>query len=93
MRISNDASFNDGVMELYILKGSHIAHTLGFVKDVWFGDLLKNERVECLKFGEIAIGSQAPVLLQLDGEPKYDNNCIKLGVLPGAIKVKVPAKP
>jgi diacylglycerol kinase family enzyme len=88
--ISPAARLDDGRMDLWLFEGRSLEDTLQQAWDLWSGRHVRSERVQCIPFEKISLQAEAPIYLQLDGEPGYTGECLNIEVAPQALRVLVP---
>ena len=88
--LSPQATLDDGLMELWLFDGSSIEDVLQQAWSLWSGKHIDSERVKFVQFNQIVLESDAPIYLQMDGEPEIGGTRVSVSVLPRQLKVIVP---
>lgn len=90
--LSPDARLDDGMMDLWLFEGQKLEDTLYQAWDLWAGRHTESERVKRISFRQITLQSDAPLYVQVDGEPENCTGEINIQVHPRALRVLVPEK-
>ncbi len=90
--LSPQATVDDGLMELWLFDGDRIEDVLQQAWSLWSGKHVDSDRVQLVQFNQIAIESDTPVYLQMDGEPEVGGEHVMISVLPRQLKVMVPER-
>jgi diacylglycerol kinase (ATP) len=88
--LSPHALLDDGVMDLWLFKGSSMTDTIQRAWDLWAGRHIQSDQVQCLPVRQASINSQVHIHVQLDGEPIPREENISIKVLPKSLKVLLP---
>jgi YegS/Rv2252/BmrU family lipid kinase len=88
--LSPQATLDDGLMELWLFDGESVEDVLQQAWSLWTGKHLDSERVKFVQFNQIVLESDAPIYLQMDGEPEIGGTKVAISVLPRRLKVMVP---
>lgn len=88
--LSPRATLDDGLMELWLFAGESLEDILKQAWLLWSGKHVDSERVKFLQFNQIVLESDAPIYLQMDGEPEFGDTRVAVSVLPKQLKVMVP---
>lgn len=88
--LSPDARLDDGVMELWLLKGETLADTVQRAIDLLSGRHLSSDQVLSYKFESLHISSESTTYIQVDGEPVAEEGPVQVKVLPKALKILTP---
>ena len=88
--LSPQATLDDGLMELWLFDGSSVEDVLQQAWSLWFGKHIDSERVKFIQFKQIVLESDAPIYLQMDGEPEIGGTKVEVSVLHRQLKVLVP---
>ncbi len=92
MAISPQARLDDGVMDLWLFAGDTPLDAARHALDVWAGRHVASSLARCIPFREFTLQSDEKLYLQLDGEPVRAEGEVHMQVLPGALRVLVPAE-
>jgi len=90
--LSPQATLDDGLMELWLFDGSNLEDILQQAWSLWSGKHIASEKVKFVQFKQIVLESDAPIYLQMDGEPEIGNTRVDVSVLHRKLKVIVPDK-
>ena len=88
--LSPQATLDDGLMELWLFDGSSVEDVLQQAWSLWSGKHIDSERVKFIQFKQIVLESDAPIYLQMDGEPEIGGTKVEVSVLHRQLKVLVP---
>jgi len=89
-KLSPGAQMDDGVMDLWLFKGSTFEEILLQAWNLLSGRHVQSERVQYIPFQRISLRSDSPMYVQIDGEPEQGGEQINIEVLPQALRVLVP---
>lgn len=90
--LSPDARLDDGVMELWLLKGETLADTVQRAIDLLSGRHLNSDQVLSFKFRSLHISSESTTYIQVDGEPVIAGGPVEVKVLSKALNILTPEK-
>lgn len=90
--ISPEALLDDGKFELWLFEGSSMADTVQRAWDLLAGRHIQSDQVHCFSSGKIRLESDAPMYIQVDGEPLEPQSPVEVEVRQRALRVLVPAK-
>lgn len=88
--LSPHATLDDGLMELWLFDGNSVEDVLQQAWALWSGKHVESDRVKFVQFNQIVLESDAPIYLQMDGEPEIGSTRVSVSVLPGQLNVMVP---
>ncbi len=88
--LSPQASLDDGLMELWLFDGESLEEVLQQAWSIWSGKHVKSERVQFRQFEKVSLESDAPIYLQMDGEPEIGSRQVSISVLPRNLNVIIP---
>ena len=88
--LSPQATLDDGLMELWLFDGNSMEDVLQQAWSLWSGKHIESEKVKSVQFKQIVLESDAPIYLQMDGEPEISNTKVEVSVLHRQLKVMVP---
>ncbi len=88
--LSPQARLDDGLMELWLFDGENLEELLQQAWSLWSGKHVNSKRVKFMQFKKVILESDAPIYLQMDGEPEFGGMQVSIKVLPGALKVLIP---
>ena len=88
--LSPSARLDDAYMDLWLFDGETLGDTVQLAWELWSGKHIQSDRVLGLKFQNLQMESDAPVYVQLDGEPSGGEGTVAISVKPGALHVLVP---
>jgi diacylglycerol kinase (ATP) len=88
--LSPQSLLDDGVMELWLFEGKSMEDVLQQAWSLWSGKHVDSDRVECVPFNKIQLASDAPIFIQMDGEPEIGGDRVTVEVLPRQLKVLIP---
>lgn len=88
--ISPYARLDDGLMDLWLFSGDTLLETAQRVWDLWSGRHLHSDQARCIPFRKLRLSSDAPLYIQLDGEPIADDSSVTIEVRPQALRVLIP---
>jgi len=91
-QISPWALLDDGVMDLWLFKGETMADTVSAALALLAGKHVESEDSLPIAFRHLILRSDAPMYLQLDGEPLEASGMIEVEVRQRALKLLVPRK-
>lgn len=85
-----DRSLDDGVMDLWLIEGDNMGDTLQRAWDLLTGRLDQSRQITRLSFNHLSLQSDAPIFIQLDGEPVPATTRIEIQVKSRMLRVMVP---
>ncbi len=88
--ISPYARLDDGLMDLWLFSGDTLLETAQRVWDLYSGRHLHSNQARCIPFRKLRLSSDAPLYIQLDGEPVADDSSVTIEVHSRALRVLVP---
>ena len=88
--LSPQATLDDGLMELWLFDGDSIEQILQQAWSLWSGKHIDSEKSRYVQFKQIVLESDAPIHMQMDGEPEIGGTTVSVSVLPRQLKVLVP---
>ena len=88
--LSPQARLDDGLMELWLFDGENLEELLQQAWSLWSGKHVNSKRVKFMQFKKVILESDAPIYLQMDGEPEFGGMQVSIKVLPRALKVLIP---
>lgn len=89
--ISPYACLDDGEMDLWLFAGETLMETLHHAWNLWSGRHLDSDQAQCIPFRRLRLSSDAPMFVQVDGEPVDNQGDICIEVKPKSLSVLVPA--
>jgi diacylglycerol kinase (ATP) len=89
--LSPNARLDDGVMDLWLFEGETLSDTLQLAWDLLAGRHVQSQRVRSFEFRHLRLESDAPLYVQVDGEPLDVTNPVTISIQPKALSVLVPA--
>lgn len=90
--LSPEATLDDGLMELWLFDGTSVEEILQQAWSLWSGKHTHSKKVRSIQFNKIVLESDAPIYLQMDGEPETSGQRVEVSVLPRQLKVMIPEK-
>lgn len=90
--LSPAARLDDGKMDLWLFEGETLGDVVQLAWELWSGSHLVSDRVHRIEFQRLSMTADAPIYLQLDGEPSVGNGSVSIFVKPRALRVLVPPK-
>jgi len=90
--LSPEATLDDGLMELWLFDGTSVEEILQQAWSLWSGKHTHSKKVKSIQFNKIVLESDAPIYLQMDGEPETSGQRVEVSVLPRQLKVMIPDK-
>jgi diacylglycerol kinase family enzyme len=91
-QLSPDARLDDGLMDLWLFEGNGLEDTLHQAWDLWAGRHTQSDRVKRISFQQITLESDAPMFMQVDGEPETVERQVAIRVQSRALRILVPEK-
>jgi diacylglycerol kinase (ATP) len=88
--ISPSAQLDDGLMDLWLFKGETLGDTVQMAWDLWIGRHSTSEQAECIPCTSLVLESDAPLYVQVDGEPAEDANRVEIQIHSSSLKVLIP---
>ena len=79
-------------MELWLFDGTSVEEILQQAWSLWSGKHTHSKKVKFIQFNKIVLESDAPIYLQMDGEPETSGQRVEVSVLPRQLKVMIPDK-
>ncbi|MEA3351856.1 MAG: diacylglycerol kinase family protein [Chloroflexota bacterium] len=90
--ISPLARLDDGEMDLWLFAGKTWLETVTHAWELWSGRHVHSGQARRIPFREIQLSSDAPLYVQVDGEPVGAGERVNIKVRPKALKVLIPEK-
>lgn len=88
--LSPNAHLDDGVMDLWLFKGSTLGDVFRHTFSMMSGCHLSNPDVTYFPFKTMSVESEQPLMLQTDGDPAGAARQISFEILPGTLRLLVP---
>lgn len=88
--LSPQAALDDGLMELWLFEGNSVDQVLQQAWSLWSGKHVDSNKVKFIQFDEVILESDAPISLQMDGEPEEGGTRVSVSVLHRQLKVVFP---
>ena len=89
-KLSPNAKLDDGVMDLWLFEGKSLEDIVQQAWNLWSGRHTLSERVRGLRFRKASFESEAPMYVQIDGEPENGGTSMTIEVVPHALRILVP---
>lgn len=91
VRIAPEARLDDGWLDVCLFRGEGITPTIRYFVEVLAQRHLKDPEVEYHRVKRVGLQTEAPLLVQVDGEP-IGTTPMEFSVVPSALKVVVPKR-
>jgi diacylglycerol kinase family enzyme len=88
--LSPRATVDDGLMELWLFDGNNLEEILQQAWSLWSGKHTRSDHVKFIQFSQIALESDSPIYLQMDGEPEVGGKQVAISVLHKQLNVLIP---
>ncbi len=88
--LSDKARLDDGLMDLWLFKGEKLGDTVQFAWDLLSGRHKDSNQVLMVPFRSLRLESDAPMYLQVDGEPAEAGDSLRVEVRREALRVLIP---
>jgi diacylglycerol kinase (ATP) len=88
--LSTEARLDDGLMDLWLFSGESFGDTIHLTRDLLSGRHKESTQVSYVPFRSLRLESDAPMYLQVDGEPAEAGESIRVEVRQEALRVLVP---
>jgi YegS/Rv2252/BmrU family lipid kinase len=88
--LSPHARLDDSKMDLWLFDGETLGDTVQLAWELLSGNHVHSERVHGVKFHDLLLESDAPVYVQIDGEPIIGDGRVHIAIKPRALRVLVP---
>jgi len=90
--LASDSYLDDGQMDLWLFRGSHVGDTVRHAVDLVTQRHLTSEDVERVSFRTLRVSCESPIYLQLDGDPVPQTAEINFEVMPRALRLLIPER-
>jgi diacylglycerol kinase (ATP) len=90
--LASDSYLDDGQMDLWLFRGSHMGDTVRHAVDMVTQRHLTSEDVQRVSFRTLRVLCENPIYLQMDGDPASPATEILFEVLPRALKLLIPER-
>jgi diacylglycerol kinase family enzyme len=81
---------DDGLMEFWLIEGEHMGDTLLRVWELFTGPERYTTQIVRIPFRELRLSADAPIFVQLDGEPMEFREDVRIHIQPKSLRVLVP---
>lgn len=88
-RVAPKAFLDDGLLDVYVFKGSSTLDTVGHIGKLILGLHLRDPQAEFFQARRIDVRGDAPLPVQADGDPLGEAP-VSICVAPGALRVIIP---
>jgi len=88
--LTPDARLDDNLMDLWLFEGDTMGDTVQIAWDLWSGRHTQSDQVIRYPFRSLTIESDAPLYMQVDGEPVLNTGPAEIEVRPKLLNVLVP---
>lgn len=88
--LSPDAQLDDGIMDLWLFKGSNLGDAFRHAFGMMSGRHLTSPDAMRIPFKHLVVESDTPLVLQTDGDPAGIATRAHFSVLPGALRLFAP---
>jgi diacylglycerol kinase (ATP) len=88
--ISPSAQLDDGLMDLWLFKGENLGDKVQMAWDLWVGNHGNSQQAECIPCTSLTLESDAPLYVQVDGEPADEAYRVDIQIKSGSLKVLIP---
>jgi diacylglycerol kinase family enzyme len=88
--ISPSARLDDGLMDLWLFEGENLGDTVQMAWDLWVGRHAESEKAECIPCTSLALESDTPLYVQVDGEPAPEDNRVEIEIHSHSLRVLIP---
>ncbi len=88
--LSPEARLDDGEMDLWLFSGETLTAAIRHMLTLWSGEHVNSDLIRRISFQQLRIASDAPMYVQVDGEPLMEIEQIDIKVKPQALRVLVP---
>jgi YegS/Rv2252/BmrU family lipid kinase len=89
-RIAPDASLNDGLLDVCIIRKMPVTQLINMGYQMMAGNTLKSGYAEYYKAKNIRIETNGEPLMNIDGEPRIVTQPVEINIIPQSLKVIVP---
>jgi len=90
--LSPDAYLDDGLLDLWLFKGSNLGDALRHAYDLWRGNHETSDAVRCIPFRSLQVETDSPFWLQTDGEPRGSMQKAEIKIQSRALKMLMPPR-
>lgn len=90
--LSPDAYLDDGLLDLWLFKGSSLADAFRIAYELWRGHHVDSSDARRIPFQSLRVEAKSPFFIQLDGEPKATSSQATISVRQKCLKMLVPQK-
>jgi diacylglycerol kinase (ATP) len=90
--LASDAYLDDGQMDLWLFRGSHMGDTVRHAVDMVTQRHLTSDDVERVPFRSLQVSCESPVNIQMDGDPAPQISEINFEVLPRVLRLLIPER-
>lgn len=88
--ISPQGKLDDGLMELWLFEGQNMEDVLHQAWLLWTRQHVNSDRVRCVPFNQVSIESDSRIYIQMDGEPEFGGEQVRIKVISRGLKVLIP---
>lgn len=88
--LSPDAYIDDGLLDLWLFKGSNLGDALRHAYDLWSGGHVNSDAAQRITFKNLRVEADAPYWIQTDGEARGSAQIAEISVQTHALKLLMP---
>lgn len=88
--LSPSARLDDGKMELWLFEGETLVEVVRHAWNLWAGRHLTSDQAKRISFQRLNLISEAPLYIQIDGEPLKGDGNVSIRIHPLSLQVLVP---
>jgi len=88
--LSPEAHLDDGLLDLWLFRGSSLADAFRIAYELWRGQHVKSSEARRIPFESLRVQAAAPFFIHMDAEPKEATSQAVITVHQRALKVLMP---
>ncbi len=89
-QLSPEARLDDSLMDLWLFEGETLGDTVQHAWELIYGSPSNTPGIHQIPFNHLAMKSDSPLYIQMDGEPYDVQGSVTIDIAPKSLKVLVP---
>ena len=91
-KLSPDAYLDDGLLDMWLFRGSHLGDALRHAYDMWRGNHFNSDMARRITFKRLRVEADSPYWIQTDGEPRGSTQQTEIQVQTRALRMLMPPR-
>jgi YegS/Rv2252/BmrU family lipid kinase len=90
--LSPDAYLDDGLLDMWLFRGSHLGDALRHAYDLWRGNHFNSDMARKITFKTLRVEAESPYWIQTDGEPRCCAQTTEIKIQSKALRMLMPPR-